>query len=97
MATTKNTARHAPRPESGSDRLAELLRGIATELPPSGDPAFFPSLVRYLVRTLGVAYAFVGERVPDVPYRVRTLAGCVDGEIVPNFSICSRARPASRS
>ncbi|WP_148665342.1 EAL domain-containing protein [Sulfurifustis variabilis] len=92
----KNTARHVRSPDSGSDRLAELLRGIATQLPPSGDPAFFPSLVQYLARTLGVAYAFAGERLPDAPDRVRTLAGCVDGKIVPNFEYALHGSPCEQ-
>lgn len=64
--------------------FAELLREIATQLAPSGDPDFFPSLVRYLTRSLGVAHAFVGVLIPGEPPRLRTLALCMHGQMVPN-------------
>ena len=67
------------------ERLGELLREVATSLPVTGDPDFFPSVLRYLTRKLGVAYAYIGEVLGPTERQVRTLAFCVDGDIKPNF------------
>src|SRR5688572_14456513 len=76
--------------------FADLLRAIATQIAPSGDADFFPSLVRYLTRALGTAHAFVGMTVPGDPPRLRTLALCVDGRVVANREYVLPGTPCER-
>ena len=67
-----------------SKRREELLRNLAAGVAAETGDAFFRSLVRYLAKTLGQEYAFVGQ-VTDEGDRIRTLAICDHGAIADNI------------
>jgi PAS domain S-box-containing protein len=60
------------------------LRAIVEETAGSTGAVFFESLVGHLATALGVSYAFVAE-FAGVATRVRTLAYCGKGQILPNL------------
>ncbi|GMT42786.1 MAG: hypothetical protein IEMM0002_1197 [bacterium] len=66
-------------------RLEEALVNIARGVPASTGDAFFRSLVKYLVYTLKVGCAGVGELVGKEKDRVKTIAACGDGDIIENI------------
>ncbi len=63
----------------------ELLRNIAAGVSAATGDDFFRSLVRYLAKTLGVDFAYVGELTGEDKQSVNTVSECVRGKIVDNF------------
>ncbi len=83
-----NLAVNARRPKSrkkarrGED---ELLRNIAAGVSAATGDDFFRSLVRYLAKTLGVDFAFVGELTGEDKQSVNTVSVCTRSKIVDDF------------
>jgi PAS domain S-box-containing protein len=73
------------------DELA-ALRAIVEGTAASTGAVFFESLVKHLTSALGVSYAFVAE-FAGVATRVRTLAYCGKGQILPNLQFDLAATP----
>ncbi len=67
-----------------SDRFRSeaTLRAIAHAASNVAGPEFFRALVQYLARELQIDCAFVGETIPGVAGRVRSIAFCVDGKLL---------------
>lgn len=66
-------------------RREEALREVAQAVAGRRGSAFFDSLVEHLARTLGVDFAFVGERTGNASDQMRTIAVCADGRMAGNF------------
>ncbi len=71
--------------------LNELSKGVLSSI---GD-AFFESLVKHLVLACSANHAFICEFTDETKSRVRTVAVCADGEIVPNFEFDLENTPCS--
>ncbi|MBV8468024.1 MAG: PAS domain-containing protein [Burkholderiales bacterium] len=66
-----------------SHRFHALVEAIEHGTATAVGQAFFQSLVKAIVRTLGVRYATVAEVYPsDEPTHARAVATCLDGELV---------------
>ncbi len=74
-------------------KIEEILRDIVAGVCAETGEEFFRSLVRYLVRKLGVEYAMVGSLVGSRSDRFATRAFCAGGEIVPNFEYSLKDTP----
>ncbi|TFG48053.1 MAG: PAS domain S-box protein, partial [Candidatus Brocadiia bacterium] len=66
-------------------RWEQILRNIAEGVSAATGEEFFRLLTQYLAKTLGTAYAFVGEISGDSKDHIRTLAVYANGEIVENI------------
>jgi diguanylate cyclase (GGDEF)-like protein/PAS domain S-box-containing protein len=83
-STPANTA-----PRVRSLPATELLRDIATHVAADTAPEFFPSLVRFLVRTLGASEGYIAEVLDAGNARVRTIVRYADGKIAANVERAS--------
>jgi PAS domain S-box-containing protein len=77
LADLPHVAERALRQRGVEEALADIVAGTS-----GGGEAFFQSIVLRLARALRVKYASVAERVDGD--RLRTLARCVDGQLVDN-------------
>ncbi|MCL1471240.1 ATP-binding protein [Argonema antarcticum] len=66
--------------------LQEVSQGVSA----ATGKAFFSSLVQHLTKALGVDNAFICELVDKDTETVKTIAVCLEGQIVDNFEYCLR-------
>ncbi|MBI5379481.1 MAG: hypothetical protein HZA23_04925, partial [Nitrospirae bacterium] len=71
----------------------EALRRLAQGVSAATGEAFFRSLARHLVETLGVDYALVGKLTGKAPGSVQTLAVCLRGETQDNMEYLLEGTP----
>lgn len=81
----------------------ELLKEVALGFTATSADDFFQQLVQHLIVASGLDHAIVGEYQPGRHNSIRTIAACVDGQLVPNIGqsptsgISSRTRITART
>ncbi len=78
------------------NRIERALQEVAAAVSSSTGTEFFRMLVRQLTRVLDADIALIGEVCGEAFERVETVAACVDGEIVENFSYSLSATPCRK-
>lgn len=63
----------------------ELLKEVALGFTATSADDFFQQLVQHLIVASGLDHAIVGEYQPGRHNSIRTIAACVDGQLVPNI------------
>lgn len=69
--------------------LQEVTQGVSTAI----GEAFFSSLVQHLTKALGVNAAYISQLVETDSETLRTLAICLDGQIVENMEYSLHGTP----
>jgi PAS domain S-box-containing protein len=67
-------------------RIETALKNLVLGISSREKGKFFPSLMQYLLKTLEVDYAFIGEFLPPKGEILRTIAVCDQGMILENFT-----------
>ncbi|MFQ5487507.1 MAG: PAS domain-containing protein, partial [Gammaproteobacteria bacterium] len=78
------------------NRIERALQEVAAAVSSSTGTEFFRMLVRQLTQVLDADIALIGEICSESHERVETVAACVNGEIVANFSYSLSATPCRR-